>query len=232
MSKISCLDSFYDLLNELEKKVGGHRRLEDYRNKIDCPERGVYFFFEPGEMRFADPSSPRVVHVGANAVTSANTTSTLWDRLKQHRGTLNPCGGNHRGSIFRLLIGDAIGQRNHEPAPTTWGVGSTAPRATRERERPHEIQVSNYLAVMTFLYVSVPDVPGQRNNPRVTLKHNAIALLSGYREPSPDKPSSGWLGRDSTREEVRHSGLWNNKHVGENYDPDFLDDFEKLIEVM
>lgn len=232
MSKISSLDSFYSLLNELEKKIGGHRRLGDNRNKTDCPGRGVYFFFEPGEMRFTNPLSPRVVHVGANAVTSANTTSTLWDRLKQHRGTLNPRGGNHRGSIFRLLIGDAIGQRNHEPAPTSWGVGSSASRVTRELERPHEIQVSDYLAEMTFLYVSVPDVLGQQNNPRVTLKHNVTTLLSGYREPSPDKPSSGWLGHHSTREEVQRSGLWNNRYVEENYDPAFLDNFEKLIKAM
>ena len=232
MSKISCIDKFYNLLDELEKKVGGHRQLKDYRNKTDCPERGVYFFFEPGEMRFTNPLCPRVVHVGANAVTTAKTISTLWDRLKEHRGDLNSCGGNHRRSIFRLLIGGAIGRRDNESAPTSWGVGYSASKAIRKTEHSHEIQVSNYLAEMTFLYVSVPDVPGQQHNPRANLKRNAAALLSGYHEPSLDKPSSEWLGHHSTKKEVRRSGLWNNQYVKKSYDSTFLEDFEKLIRAM
>lgn len=226
MSKIFYLDRFYNLLNELKGKVGGYRQLGDCRGEMDWPERGVYFFFETGEMRSSNPSSPRVVHVGANAVTATKTTSTLWDRLKQHNG------GNHRSSIFRLLIGDAIRQHNRKPAPTSQGIGIPATKITREFKRSHEKLVSNYLAEVTFLYVSVPDVPGQQRNPRVELKRNAVALLSGYRERSPDNPSPEWLGRYSTREEVCLSGLWNNKHIGEDYNSDFLDDFEKLIRAM
>lgn len=232
MSKISCLDRFYDLLDELKEKIGRRHQLGNCHGGMDWPERGVYFFFESGEMRSTNPSSPRVVHVGANALTATKTTSTLWDRLKQHKGTLNPRGGNHRGSIFRLLIGDAMGQHSHEPAPTSWGIGTSATKATHELERPHEILVSDYLAEMTFLYVSVPDIPGQQDNPRKKLKRNIIALLSSYREHSPDNPSPEWLGHHSTREDVRLSGLWNNQYIEEYYNPDFLDDFEKLIRAM
>ena len=47
------------------------------------------------------------------------------------------------------------------------------------------------------------------------IKRNSIALLSGYVETPVDPPSLDWLGRYSTRERVRRSGLWNNNHVDE-----------------
>ena len=62
------------------------------------------------------------------------------------------------------------------------------------------------------------------------IERNAIALLSGYREPAPDPPSSDWLGHLSDRERVRSSGLWNNNHVDEDYDSSFLDVFARRID--
>jgi len=34
--------------------------------------------------------------------------TTLWARLSQHRGSAKSGGGNHRCSIFRLLVGRAL----------------------------------------------------------------------------------------------------------------------------
>ena len=230
MSKISCLDRFYDLLHELEENVGGRRRLGDCHGRMNWPERGVYFFFEPGEMRSVKSSSQRVVRVGTHALTNKSKT-TLWNRLSQHRGTKSSGGGNHRGSVFRKLAGYAIGQKSPGLMPDSWGKGQTAPKAIRDNEHPHEVRVSEYLAEMTFLSVSIPDAPGP-DSMRGIIERNAIALLSGYHESSPDKPGSNWLGSHSTREKVRRSGLWNNNHVDEDYDPAFLNDFEKLIRAM
>lgn len=230
MSKITCLDRFYDLLDELEGKIGGRRRLGDCHGKMDWPERGVYFFFDPGDMRSVKVSSYRVVRVGTHALTTKSKT-TLWKRISQHRGTKSSGGGNHRGSVFRKLVGDAIGQRNPGLMPGSWGDGSTAPKAIRDNEHPHEVRVSGYLGDMTLLFVSIPDACGP-DSMRGIIERNAIALLSGYQESLPDKPSSNWLGNHSTREKVRRSGLWNNEHVDKDYDPAFLNDFEKLIKAM
>lgn len=95
-------------------------------------------------------------------------------------------------------------------------------------EREHELRVSERLGEMNVLFVNVPDDPGQ-DSARGVIERNSIALLSSYREPSPDQPSSGWLGRYSGRERVRRSGLWNNNHVDENYDREFLSLFEELV---
>lgn len=229
-SKTSCLNRFYDLLGELEEKVGGRRRLGNCHGGMDWPERGVYFFFDPGEARTIKPSSSRVVRVGTHAL-KTNSKSTLWGRLRQHRGATTSGGGNHRSSVFRLLVGDAIGRQNPELMPERWGRGQSAPRAIRDTEHPHEARVSKYLADLTVLFADVPDASGP-DSMRGIIERNAIALLSGYREPSPDKPCPGWLGRHSAREKVRRSGLWNNRHVEEGYDPAFLDHFEKLVKAL
>ena len=230
MSKIYCLDKFYDLLDELEEKVGGRRRLGDCHGRMKWPERGVYFFFEPGEMRSVKVSSSRVVRVGTHALKTASGT-TVWKRLSQHRGTKSSGGGNHRGSIFRKLVGGAIGQKNPGLMPDSWGQGQTASKAIRNNEHPHEVRVSEHLADMTLLFVSIPDASGP-GSMRGIIERNAIALLSGYRESSPDKPGSSWLGNHSAWEKVQNSGLWNNRHVDEDYDPAFFNDFEKFIKAM
>ena len=82
---------------------------------------------------------------------------------------------------------------------------------------------------MPFLWLNVGDEPGPRSE-RGTIERNAIALLSGYREPALDPPSDGWLGHSSDQGRVRRSGLWNNKHVDEDYVPSFLDTMERRIE--
>ena len=42
---------FYERLDELEHHIGGRRRLAETSGRLRWPDRGVYFFFEPGESR-------------------------------------------------------------------------------------------------------------------------------------------------------------------------------------
>ena len=84
---------------------------------------------------------------------------------------------------------------------------------------------------MPFLWLDVADEPGPASE-RGLIERNAIALLSGYRETAPERPSSGWLGHSSDRDRVRRSGLWNNNHVDEDYAPSFLDAMERWIDLI
>lgn len=230
MPRRSDLATFYALLDELEVRIGGRRRLGDCHGRMSWPLRGVYYFFEPGEHRDAAPAHHRIVRVGTHALTSKSRT-TLWKRLGQHRGTSNPRGGNHRGSIFRLLVGEALLNRDTSITVESWGRGSSAVDDLRALEREHEIRVSEHLSEMELLFLDVPDDPGQ-DSTRGIIERNSIALLSSYRERSPDQPSPCWLGHHSGRERVRRSGLWNNNHVDETYDPDFLGLLEDLVRRM
>lgn len=220
MDRLADLGQFYRVLSAIESAHAGTRRLGLCTGRISWPKRGVYFFFEPGESRSDSGSGPRVVRVGTHALTATSST-TLWNRLSQHKGTAGG-GGNHRGSIFRLLIGDALRQGFPESSCETWGKGSSAPACVRDAERTPEAHVSAYICALPFLWLGVDDPPGPHSL-RGLIERNAIALLSNYHRPPLDRPSAGWLGRLSARERVSESGLWNNNHVDENYDPKFLD---------
>ena len=228
---------FYSLLDRLEQRHGGKRTLGQCHGRMAWPNRGVYFFFEPGEARSDGGQGPRVVRVGTHAL-GAGSRTTLWNRLSQHRGTGRDGGGNHRGSIFRLIVGAALKQKQALDGPRSWGngqdIGKAAARLAvdrdqlREEEQALERAVSAYIRSMPFLWLGIEDEPGPASL-RGFIERNAIALLSGFdREPA-DPPSDDWLGHHSDRERVRRSGLWNSNHVDETHRTDFLAVFQTLI---
>jgi len=184
---------------------------------------------ENGEVRSDSGTGPRIVRVGTHGLT-AGSGAKLWSRLKQHRGQLRTGGGNHRGSIFRLLVGTAIMARDRLDF-ASWGYRSNAPTDVREGETVLECEVSKVICAMPFLWLAIDDEPG-RESLRGYIERNAIALLSNFEKEPLDPPSTGWLGHFCNRERVRKSGLWNQNHVEEAYDPAFLSCFERLISEM
>ena len=81
---------------------------------------------------------------------------------------------------------------------------------------------------MPLLWLGVDDPPGPASM-RGVIERNAIALLSHARTSAVDSPSDRWMGAYSDREMVRASGLWNNHHVADPYDPSFLDEMGALV---
>lgn len=224
------LDNFYAAMDRLEQVVGGLKTLAQSHGRLGWPRRGVYFFYESGEFREGS-SHLRVVRVGTHALTVTSKT-TLWNRLSQHRGTVSPVGGNHRGSIFRLLIGDALLRSGRIPDGSggSWGrFGGHAERSVTQLEVATEVAVSAVIGAMPFVYLAV-DGPGSEGL-RASVERDAIGLLSNYRTGTPiDPPSAGWLGRHSSRPKVVRSGLWNQDHVDAVYRPEFLLTLNALIE--
>jgi hypothetical protein len=224
------LKRFYALIERLATLPGQGRRLAESTGRMQWPSRGVYFFQEPGEYRKSAPGDPRIVRVGTHAV-STGAKSTLWSRLRAHRGGMD-LGGNHRASIFRLHVGAALLERDkgtHGRLPT-WSIGQSAPRGVRQAEADHERRVSQYIGRMSVLWVDVPDDPGP-NSRRSFIERNAIALLSNRLSPQ-DGPSESWLGRYSPRAEIRQSGLWNLNHVVGEADSVLMDELETAVELM
>ena len=219
---------FYEIIDELSAVIGGPRTLAQCDGRA-LPPRGVYFFMEHGESRPHSGRGLRIVRVGTHAI-SKGSRSRLWGRLSNHRGTLKNGGGNHRGSIFRLLVGEALANLHGLDVPT-WGRGSTAGREVRERELPLERLVSVTIQRMPFLWLDVPDEPGP-DSLRAHIERNAIALLSNLGRSPLDPPSPAWLGLRSRRRKVRESGLWNQNHVEEEDDPAFLERMAELVHAM
>lgn len=236
MTRQDDLDRFYGLLDDLEQRVGGTRKLKNCTGYMDWPDRGVYFFLEPGETRgLADQL--RVTRVGTHAVSEGSSTS-LWDRLKQHYGTGSgssdhPHGDAHRGSVYRKRVGEAMIEKHdlHDDYPNwdkRWSSIEHDWSEVRDEEYILERRVSTYIREQPFLWVNLDDEPSADSD-RVYLERNAIALLSNFEKQPIDPRGDGWLGRYSQSQEIRESGLWNVNHVGERYDSGLLDLLENAV---
>jgi len=228
-SRVEHLQRFYSILDDLEDKIGGARRLAECSGRLRWPKRGVYFFREDGEDRTDSGSGPRIVRIGTHALKIGSGTK-LWTRLAQHRGQASSGHGNHRGSIFRLIVGAALIESHAYDFPT-WGAGNVAPVAGRTSEMRLEGEVSQVLGAMPVLWIPIEDPPGP-DSLRGYIERNAIALLSNYGKPPLDSPSATWLGRCCDRPRVRMSGLWNSNHVDEPYDPEFLGRLAHVVSEM
>jgi len=236
MTRQDDLDRFYGLLDDLEQRVGGTRKLKNCTGYMDWPDRGVYFLLEPGETR-ASTDQLRVTRVGTHAVSAGSSTS-LWDRLKQHYGTGSgssdhPHGGAHRGSVYRKRVGEAIIEKHdldddYPDWDKRWSSIDRKRSAVRDEEYILERRVSTYIREQPFLWVNLDDEPSADSD-RAYLEQNVIALLSNFDEQPIDSRADGWLGRYSQSREIRESGLWNVNHVGEQYDSGFLDLLETAV---
>lgn len=230
VSRFHHLKQFYSLLNTLERQSAGARQLSNCSGRMPWPRRGVYFFMEPGEIRTDSGAGPRVVRVGTHAL-AAGQDSTLWSRLYSHRGPMRSGGGNHRGSIFRDLVGRALINRDSLDYPD-WGKRDRRGSASgeiREHERPLEKAVSKIIGEMHVLWLAVGDEPGPENR-REYIERNAIALLSNHDRETLDSPADSWLGLNCPSDMVARSGLWNQQDAEKAHDRAFLPVLERLIE--
>jgi hypothetical protein len=216
-TRLEALSRLYDELAKLPRfalrDLAGHK----------LPSHGVYFIFDESERRSDSGDGARIVRVGTHALTSTSS-ATLTQRLSNHRGSIKSGGGNHRGSIFRLLLGEAVFASGDIAPIATWGKGSIAPRDVRAQEHYAEQAVSDVLANLQLTVLAVPD-----REKRAHIETNAIALLSNFQKPSLDTPSSTWLGNHSPRPKVRASGLWNIRDVDAGAAFEFLDDVAMLV---
>lgn len=237
MTREDDLDRFYRLLDDCRERVDGPRKLKDCTGYMDWPDRGIYLFLEPGETR-ASTAQQRVTRVGTHAVSRGSST-TLWDRLKQHYGTGDgssdhPHGGGHRGSVYRKRVGEAIIEKYslHEEYPDwdeRWSSIDRDRAEVRDEEYPLERRVSTYIREQPFLWVDVDDEPSAESD-RAVLERNAIALLGNFETEAIDSRERGWIGQYSKSRAIRESGLWNVNHVAESYDPAFLDLLSEYVE--
>ena len=226
--RVKDLDRLYQILGYLRDKVGGAPRMGTATAKLNWPNQGVYFFFEPNQFRMSSPFEGRVVRVGTHAVSEGSRTS-LWNRLRTHRGGLDQ-SGNHRGSIFRLHVGNALARKySVEEIFPTWGIGQSAPPNIRTAEQELEKLVSEYIGDMSILFLAVSGPSGPQSD-RAYLERNLIALLCGA-EGAIDLGTGDWLGHHSPRKEIADSGLWNLNYLGFSYDRRVLDILEEYVQI-
>jgi hypothetical protein len=211
----SPIERLYSMLNVL-MEGGATEEFGNMTGKTKLPQKGIYFFFEPGEFR-AGSSAPRIVRIGTHGV-SQGSKSTLWNRLKSHQGM--ELGGNHRSSIFRLHVGAALLNKNVLEHPT-WGIGMSASAEVREAEREMESLVSQYMRTLRVAWVGVEDESSSQSD-RAIIENNLIGLISNGFAPF-DAPSPSWLGSSSPTIQIQKSGLWNIRGTKSEFQSGSLD---------
>lgn len=232
MSRLEDIQKFYNLMQILEEKLRnqkdrGERILSQCEGNMGWPERGICFFFEPGEERTTSGDGPRVVRVDTHAISSGSKTA-LWTQLSHHKGNTRTGGGNHRDSDFRKIVGSSLIRKYKTLSSNTWGKGTSVSKKVSKQERLIEQEVTNIIGQMPFLWLEVNDEPSE-NSHRAILQQNIIALLSNWDKEPIDPTSENWLGTYCPTENVKSSGLWNTEHVDTEYDPVFLAILEAYI---
>ena len=120
------VQTFYELIAQLERQLGGPYQMSEYRKKCHWPNldrHGVYFFRDPSELQSETGRGGRIVRVGM----ASAQRSGMKDRLYNHNGHDRDNGGQHRASDFRKHVGFALMRKENYPCPT-WGVGRARPR--------------------------------------------------------------------------------------------------------
>ncbi|MGY3362470.1 hypothetical protein ACVWZK_009133 [Bradyrhizobium sp. GM0.4] len=142
LDRIAGVDELYSIFD----RIHGAGHIKTLREALEgsLPDQGVYFFFDPTEKTRFSQTVPRLVRIGTHGV-SSGSRATLRDRLRTHLGTSDGYG-NHRSSVFRLHVGEALirrdGLRDKYP---DWGLGQNSTGAVRDNEKPLERAVSEIL---------------------------------------------------------------------------------------
>jgi hypothetical protein len=159
---------------------------------------------------------------------SRGAKSTLWQRLRTHRGTSRG-GGNHRSSIFRLHVGSALIRQDRvlDLALRNWGTGQNASRSILKSERRHEECVSDYISDLRVVVLPISGVSSPDND-RAFVERNLIGLIAQAGSPD-DPPSPQWLGRSCSNPAICASGLWNVDWIGWPTHPDFVCLFSEYL---
>ena len=215
------------LYAEFERKFasGSIVALPTLLERDDVPRRGLYVFFDPSERTIFSSAVPRIVRIGTHGV-SKGSQSTLRHRLRTHMGT-GELAGNHRSSVFRLHVGQALltaQQRNLK----SWAKGQSAESAIRTRENWLEKQVSNYLRKLLVFVLEVDDASGPSSF-RARLERALITLITEGGLVL-DLPTESWLGLHSPKKEIAGSGLWNIQHHSQDLDQRSINRFIRMLE--
>lgn len=235
----SKLEQFYRKLGVLHEETDGPYYLSEGDGNLNWPTRGIYVFFSPDTDLDIDPVEDwHIVRIGTVG-DCAGSTSSLWDRLRAHRGTQKGAyagGGNHRGSIFRKHVGRSIIEQEglHDEYPH-WGTAhrnlpeDLDTTDLREQEDPLEQRVSDYIRNLPFLVIDIPGEPGP-DCERAMIEKNLIALVAHARRTNPSLKQDGWLGHSSPHAEIAKTGLWNIHHVNAFYSGDIINQLDPFIE--
>ena len=229
MSRLEDLRRFYGLLDELESHLGGKRQLASLGEFRGWPQRGVYFFFEPGEVRQDLGTGPR-------AAASGHARFGCWRAVDDQAAAARPASGNERrwrqSSRVNLQAPGrpGIAGEGRLALLSLWALKAIRPKSLAlgvERVALGPSRGSRGAGGLRVYRLAI--VPLARDRGRTGAREHAqVRRTQRYRlveQPwtrSTGRTVDSWLGLLLNRRRVQRSGLWNQHHVEEGHEPGFL----------
>ena len=204
-------EGLHEILNSL-------KRLKIPFDSEDIPQDGLYFLFEKGELGH---NGDRIVRIGTH-----RGNGNLKARLREHFLV-----ENKDRSIFRKNIGRALLNRENDDYLKLWELDLTT-RANKDKyfpiidieyQRMIENRITKYIQEMfSFVVIEVKD-----KERRLNVEKKIIAEVSNCNKCG---SSTDWLGRYSTKEKIKNSGLWQvNELNKEGFSKEEFLEFKNLI---
>lgn len=189
------------ICNELHLLVN---KLERYRfpfNEQDIPLNGIYVLFQEGEHAHG---GDRIVRIGTHT-----GNNRLRSRLKEH--FINE---NKDRSIFRKNIGRTLLNMRKDSYIGGWELDLTT-RKNKDRyfkfvDQAYQSKVENEVTKTIQKVFSFAVLEESDKSNRKLLKSRIVAEVSKCADC---KASPNWIGKYSTKEKIRVSGLWQEQEL-------------------
>jgi hypothetical protein len=195
------LITFYLLLDRLEKNIGGTRTLAACSDRMGWPSVASISSANPASTH-GNRRRAAYRPCGHPRIEGSYAQNTL--ESVNHKGTVKTGAGNHRSSIFRLIVGTALICR-HGHECLSWGRKNASEAAVKQDEIALECEVSRIIGNMPFIWLAIGDEAGPKSL-RGFIEKKSIALLSNYDKRPLDPPSPEWLGLHCHSERLRDGG--------------------------
>ncbi|MHA1797689.1 MAG: hypothetical protein ACTSVY_04500 [Candidatus Helarchaeota archaeon] len=182
------------------------------------PFKGIYFFYEKGEIWGHCGEKPRIVRVGTHK--GNNFRNRIAEHFLLNEKKLNFDKNKEKPSdrsIFRKNIGRALLNKNEDPYLKIWNR-DFVPRQDRikfgnsrniEKEKSIEKQITDILEDKFFFRFIIIE----NEDERIGSKGFESKLIGTVSRCTKCKPSRNWLGNYSPKKKIRASGLWLEHHL-------------------
>ena len=206
LKRLSMSDSCRWLHEQLERLP-----LIRFPFKLDqLPEKGIYFFYEDGEVWGHGGDKPRIVRIGTHK------NGNLRSRIKEHylldKSWMNFNENKPKPSdrsIFRKNIGRALLNKDMDGYLQIWNINFIRSRNKElfgskrniEKEKRVEEMITRIIREKFSFRFIVLDSQKER-------KRLERSLIGTVAQCKLCKPSANWLGNYSPIQKIRESGLW------------------------
>ncbi|MCD6162237.1 MAG: hypothetical protein J7K40_07470 [candidate division Zixibacteria bacterium] len=185
-----------------------------YQFDENClPLNGIYFFYEKGEYWGHGRKKQRIVRIGtANNCNFGKRIKEhyLLDNSKMNFNKNNPKPSDR--SIFRKNIGKAILSKNNDSYSNIWEIDFIKKknreehnnRRNIEKERKLELDITKIIRDnFSFRFIIIDNQIIRKN-----CKGLEGLFIGTIAQCNLCKPSKNWLGKDSPKNKIVNSGLW------------------------